>query len=304
MKIKALLAVATLSVSGFSYSGVENCATGNNSLTPTNFYKPSGYTLQYKQDGVCLYKKDGDDVYIQLVDLKSGATVKFGTGNYVKRVQLGHKNSRVYEKETLANHFSAVNSNNKLFSVVNGQFFGNYQGNAILSLPVKESSNEISGINDHEDWINPHSDYFRTLNIFTKSDNWLGKSMVVKPYPYFARDDFNNLPEKAIVGFHPTKVNKGSYTSRTFVAPLGGMTSPANREYPILSFIVTKKTSPSYVMNELKKWGASEQNIIMFDGGGSTQMKAIDGTSYYGISQAAPSPDYRSVPMFFEIYTH
>lgn len=304
MKIKTLLTVATLTVSGFSNAGVENCATGNNLLTPTNFYKPSGYTLQYKQDGVCLYKKNGVDVYIQLVDLKGGASVNFGTGDFVKRVKLGHKNSRVYQKETTVSHFGTVDSNNKLFSIVNGQFYGNYEGNAILSLPVKESSNVISDINDHENWINPHSDYFRTLNIFTKSNSWLGKSMVVKPYPYFARDDFNNLPEKAIVGFHPTKVDKGSYTSRTFVSPLGGTTSPANREYPLLAFIVTEKSSENYVINELKKWGAYEQNIVAFDGGGSTQMQAIDGTSYYGISQTATSPDYRPLPMFFEIYTH
>ena len=81
MKIKALLAVVTLTVSGFSYAGVENCSTGNNSLTPTDFYKPSGYTLQYKQDGVCLYKKDGEEIYAQVVDLAGGADIKFKTGS-------------------------------------------------------------------------------------------------------------------------------------------------------------------------------------------------------------------------------
>lgn len=304
MKIKALLAVATLTVSGFSYAGVENCATGNNLLTPTDFDKPSGYTLQYKQEGVCLYKKDGEEIYAQVVDLAGGADIKFKTGTYRGKQTLGNGEiAKMYDKQKLTNFYSSALNSSKFFSVINGQFFDGGRQPTFLSFPLKEGNNEISSGPDMRGWS---SDTFRTVNIFTKSNTWLGEKKVAKPYPYYDEGDYNNLSESAIVGGNPDKLDKGKYSSsgRTFLAPVGGLQTPMSREYPLMVFMVAEKSTQPNMVTEMKKWGAYSQNIIMFDGGGSTQMKDVNGFEFYGISAGKSYPDKRSIPMVFEIYTH
>jgi len=107
-----------------------------------------------------------------------------------------------------------------------------------------------------------------------------------------------------IVGGNPFIMDKGMYSnaSRTFIAPTG---SYSNGGYPLLVIMVSqKKVTQLYMITELKKWGAIDQNIVMFDGGGSTQMMDRKGLEVYGISSNSSYPDKRSIPMVFKTYTH
>lgn len=47
-----LCSMATLSTNVFAV----NCSNGASLLTPTEFSVPSGYLLQLKNDGICIYK--------------------------------------------------------------------------------------------------------------------------------------------------------------------------------------------------------------------------------------------------------
>lgn len=288
-----------------SNSFAENCSNGVSMLTPTDFWVPNGYNLQSKNDGICIYRKNGENTYIQVIDLAGGANVKFLTGKFNGNETLPNgKTDKVYQKQSIVNFLSsAINSSPKIFSVVNGQFFGDAKFGSFLSFPVKSNGNIISEGPDMRDW---DSSMFRTIRIYEKSSSWLGIQRAVKVYPYYDKSEYSSLSGNVIVGAHPTLVDKGknSLSGRTFIAARGGMNNPSNGEYPILIIGISEKTTQSSMNSIMQAWGANSLHIVMFDGGGSTQYKDVNGFSFYGISAGQSYPDMRNIPMVFEVHKH
>jgi hypothetical protein len=285
-------------LSGFLLCGLsfnlyaDNCVTGNNSLPSTLFNKANGYTLLNKNDGVCLYKKDGKNIYAQVIDLSSGAKVTFGISDYQGKEILGNgKNAKMYSKDTISTHFiNSSSENQKLTSVINAQFFDTNRDPTFLSFPLKSNFSYISEGPDMRDWP---ADNFRMLRIHKKPMGWRGNKYLAGVYPYWNENQFASFSGDVIVGLNPN-VRKGStYTQRTFVAPIGSYSS---ENFPVLVFLVSlDKVKQSYMSNELTKWGALNHNIIMFDGGGSTQIQ-----NDYGLYHNTG----RRIPVVFEISNH
>jgi hypothetical protein len=290
-KIKMAIVAVALVCSGGVFAA-DNCVNGNNLLPATSFNKANGYTLQYKEDGVCLYKKDGSDIYAQVVDLAAGANITFGLSDYKYNETLGNgKNAKMYDKDSIIDHFSESSSNNaNLFSVINGQFFDTNRNPTFLSFPVKSNNQVFSNGPDMRDW---NADKFRMLRVYTGNKSWSGDSNLAAVYPFWSQSIFENLSGNIIVGLNPD-VRKGStYTQRTFVAPIGLYSS---EKFPVLVFLISKKAvTQNYMIAELKKWGTGESNMIMFDGGGSTLIK-----DKYSLQHNSG----RHIPMVFEISTH
>lgn len=289
-----LCSMATLSTNVFAV----NCSNGASLLTPTEFSVPSGYLLQSKNDGICIYK-GSNNVYIQVVDLAGGANVKFATeadggfSNTVPKYELYYKNG-------IDDYFANGQSkNSNFFSVINAQFFDMNKDPTFLSFPVKSNGNIILIGPDMR--LNERaSTDFRTLQIFDQSSSWpAGIKRAAKSVPYYNKSQYDKLSGKLIVGFAPY-VNYGTrkYQSlgRTFVAPVGGMSTPSNGEYPILIFAFAQAKTQAQMTSVMKKWGAYDESIIMFDGSHSTQYKDVNGLKVTG--------QYRPVPMVFETYTH
>lgn len=290
MKKVILSGILLLNFSANVYA--DNCVTGNNLLPSTTFSKANGYTLLNKEDGVCLYKKDGKNIYAQIVDLSAGAKVGFGISSYQGKDELGNeKIAKMYSKDLISTHFiSSSSEDQKLTSVINAQFFDINLDPTFLSFPIKSNFSHISDGPDMRDWP---ADDFRMLRIHKKSMGWRGNKYLAGIYPYWNENQFSSFSGDVIVGLNPSVRKGAKYTKRTFVAPIGSYSS---ENFPILVFLVSlDNVTQSYMSNELKNWGALSHNIVMFDGGNSTQIQ-----NDYGLYHNTG----RRIPVVFEISNH
>ena len=168
--------------------------------------------------------------------------------------------------------------------IVNASFFGTTINPTNLSFPYKRDGELITYGTDCDAW--PHRGNVRVLQVWNDRH-----SADVSSYNCSAADmanltSFGSAPE--ILGTLTNDVNKGKGNwdiGRTFVAV-------ADSGKTVLIF-ASQKVDQDVAQQELANFGTGK--IVMFDGGGSTQMK-ING------STIIPSSDGRDVPNAIAVY--
>ena len=239
---------------------------------------PSGF-FQIRSDiGVSLYKKDyvgGQPDFVQVADLDQGAQVKFLHGSIadlgVGQGSFGGNNATFWKTSLLTAWNDFAGANDHAFCITNGQFFSTLADPTPLAFPLKKdgqilsdgygSDNEFPGqLLILEIW-NDHAD----IRPLTK-DNLYGSS---------APDILGGLTEDA---------NKGitNYVGRTFA---GIDDTDGDGDYEMIYIFTSSYARQTTAATVLRNFGADK--VIMFDGGGSTQMRC-GSTSYIYSSRSIP----------------
>lgn len=249
---------------------------------------PSGWILKESSANVRIYQKSGEDTFVQIVDIQNGGKVRLH-GTIV-----GYQGSEPkFQKKTLATHWSSVPYGAKR-AITNGQFFNTLVDPSMLSFGTRVNGSYLTYGAD------PGSSMKRTLHIFNNS---------VSTRAYLASDFAGASSSQAIVGLAPSE-NRGAYLTigrtmlcginRPYIASPG--TPPPQMQEWLLILTAKNKMQYGVINNELASWGCKDWNIVMDDGGGSSQLKTAGGIEMYGhASNLAATvnlgyPDYRALP--------
>ena len=239
---------------------------------------PSGFAVISSNTGVKLYKKDytdGEPDYVQVVSLNQGAKVKLmtgataslnsGTGPY------GGNNASFYRTSlsTAWNSFLSTDSN--AFCITNGQFFSTNSDPTKLAFPLKKDGQILS------DGYGSTTEYPGQLLML---ELWTDHADIKT----LTKDNLYNSSAPNILGGLTEDADKGvyTYTGRTFV---GIDDADGNGTYETVLVFSSSYSRQVNAASVLRGFGADK--IIMFDGGGSTQLKC-GATNYISSSRTIP----------------
>lgn len=236
---------------------------------------PSGWMLKENYGNVLVYQKNGEQTYMQVVDIKSGAKVRFihpgkqygNWGSYPKFT--------VYDLNTLWNN--AVSP----VTMVNGQFFNwsitpsGQLSPTTLSFAIKSAGTLLTYGEDKNAY--PASqmkqiEFFDNMGAFTTS--W-------SEYRLNRASSAQNI----IVGLDPSvDKNKGAKQGRMYMCTIGP--SSPSPWLLILSAISLRQISTDKLSADqyLIDWKCNPGSVIMHDGSGSAQFRTaggIDTSSYF-----------------------
>ena len=280
---KTAIATVLASISSLSFA----FTAGSNMPTV-----PAGWTLKEASTNVRIYQKNGEDTYVQMIDIQNGGKIRLhGTISGYQTVN-GY-NEPKFQKKSLATHWATIPYAGKR-AVTNGQFFNPTVDPSMLSFGTRVNGSYLTYGAD------PGSSVKRTLHIFGNS---------VSTRAYLASDFAGASSPQAIVGLAPTE-SRGPYLTigRTFLCGINrpyisapGAPAPQLQEWLL---ILTAKNKMQYgvINDELVSWGCKNWNIVMDDGGGSSQLQTLGGITMYGhASNLAATvnlgyPDYRLLP--------
>ena len=235
--------------------------------TTTNDGIPDGFYQLSSAPGVILYKKDypsGYPDYVQRVSLSEGASLKllYGTitdPNTGEGVYGGdNPNFTCQILQQIWSEFSSSYDNG--FSVTNGQFFStNDCPSTRLAFPLKVDGTIVSdgyGINEY-------IDQKLMLELWTDYAD-------IRP---LTRTDLYNSSAPDILAGLSEDANKvpGNSIGRTFI---GILDNDSDGYHEFVLIFNSKHSTQYHATQVLRDFGAAK--IIMFDGGGSTQMICED----------------------------
>lgn len=228
--------------------------------------------------------------FVTIADLSAGATIKLRQGSNATATNSTGNYSPTFTNKPLSHasgtekiwYWTSFNTN-KSFSMSNLQFFGftNTTESSKMSFPLKENNVIIScGSGNNE-------------NLLKRKIGINGSSITVAEYTNTSNsysNVVNNLLNPTVlVGLHPD-ANKSatSLVPRTYLAKKGTKLIVYNSRGATQSQIKT------ILINE---FGVLQSDIIMFDGGGSTQLVNL-GTQYIN------STATRKIPSVIEIKSY
>jgi hypothetical protein len=227
---------------------------------------------QFSGAGVSVWSRmlasDISPDYIQIVDLSKGAKVVPLLGN-IERLDVGLGfwgadkptiNLRPFETEW--EEFYSQNSNAVCMS--NGQFFGSKNGLADLSYPVKINNLQFDGFENTRnlgEWLvlNLYQGYAE-IKDFEMDASILSDNAMV------------GLSERATEGTRPYEA-----TGRTYI---GLVDKNSDARFETLVIFNTAKELQADAATTIRT-ATGAQQIIMFDGGGSTQLICDDESLVY-----------------------
>ncbi|MCP4523358.1 MAG: phosphodiester glycosidase family protein, partial [Candidatus Gracilibacteria bacterium] len=250
-----------------------------------NTWEYKGYNFISGTDGINIYQDNFKSVSVIDVDLsKSG--ISFGGVTQVDTKYLNSHNGLGYinkrfqgqlkaynlQKEKNGSNFNnfkrkfvqdAFGENNFLkngsdyndiFAVVNGQFFNANKENTTLSFPVKSNGTILNSYVDN--------DKKKRTVIIDK----MGVIKIMEGYNESYLNDKNN--KEVLVGINPSEdFSKNRSVGRTYMGLIG--------DDRVVFFIAQSKTQ-----HEMKKialdYGIEGQNLVMLDGGPSSQFAYFD----------------------------
>lgn len=221
----------------------------------------SNWSLIRHDKGVALYEKGG--IYVQAINLSKGADLRLVQGNAINNPS--NQNSPLFQRKSLRKLWDDEHQSSS-FSITNCQFF-HYNNVPVssayaeLSLPIKDNGIVIStgsnnsqnarrkfGINGSQSWVDNYT--YNGTNLGSVQQNLLSPTAIVGFSPYV---DMN-----AWVWF----------VNRTMI----GVSDPNGDGANEMVYIVTGTGTQSKIRSVLNEWGCSNNNIVMLDGSGSTQM--------------------------------
>jgi hypothetical protein len=255
---------------------------------------PAGWTLKEANTNVRIYQKNGEDTFVQLVDIRSGGKVKLH-GTIAGYQTFNNYNEPKFQKKSLATHWATITFPGKR-AVTNGQFFNPTVDPSMLSFGTRVNGLYVTYGAD------PGSSIKRTLHIFPDS---------ISVRAYTPTDFFGASSPQAIVGLAPTE-SRGPYLTigrtmlcgvkeRTYITAPGAPTPPSLQDW-LLIITAKNKWQSSIIDANLPAWGCQSKNIVMDDGGGSSQLQTLGGITMYGYASnlaatvGLGAPDNRLLP--------
>lgn len=236
---------------------------------------PKDFKVVEDKPGVTLLSRGKD--FVQVINPTEGGSIHLLTGKVMEWSE-----TLALERKGVGDWWTLVQRDlERPFSVVNGQFFNQSEGDrAALAFSVKANGSIVSGYADRTEYVGKK----RVLLINgAKSD--------VKPYA----DDPDSLLKEdalnAIVGLNPKAEKQASRRrGRTFVGvgkrgTLYVYSSPA--------------TTQNYVARMLRKFGVKEDKIVMLDGGGSAYL--VKGGKQILTAIKGQEPPARALPQVLAI---
>jgi len=238
---------------------------------------PVGFKLIQSAEAVKLFKKDysgGKPDYVQVINLENGASVKLLYGSIENKGSgegvYGGDNPK-FKRASLSQFWSTFSSNyGNAFSIVNGQFFDTNSNPAALAFPLKSNGRIISdgyGISE-----------FTNQKLILEI--WSNKVDIKS----LTKQNLINSSASNILAGLSEDANKGisNQVARTFA---GIMDSNNNGTFETLLIFTSSYANQSEAASVLRSFGASK--IIMFDGGGSSQLICED-EAYVSSSRTIP----------------
>ncbi|MDP2091054.1 MAG: phosphodiester glycosidase family protein [Candidatus Gracilibacteria bacterium] len=220
--------------------------------------------LVHQEKGIKLFQNSSKEISIIDVDLNN-AGVSFGMVNsstgkifidYEKSTSKKDRFYRFYPKDL------SVGKNNKVFAMVNGQFFNAEKNPTFLSFPLKSAGKIINSYVDN--------DLAKRTIIIDKNENL----KIIEGYD--EKDLFNTNNKELIVAFNPSVDSSiDSKVGRSYIGIKG--------DKNIIFFIAKNKTQLE--MDQLiTEYGITKNNVIMMDGGPSAQFSYFNNglNSFYG----------------------
>jgi hypothetical protein len=240
---------------------------------------PAGFTSIKSAKGVNLYESADKSDYVQVVDLSQGASIKLLTGQKTGNAQTGYYEgtSPRFKRESIETFWSKLSSENtNAFSISNGAIFETTSEESTeLSYPLK-----IVSPTSYPDELYPYSKVydgskyvqFADLNKDNKLkfEIWNDRASIKK-----FEEDTNisslekSLAPQALVGLD-LKVADNTPKNRTTIGVKDRDFNGINETVLILNS--NKPKTQTAAEKILRDFGASE--VIVLDGGGSTQMMA------------------------------
>ena len=163
-------------------------------------------------------------------------------------------------KASISKYWNENSRDSKTIAIINGSFFGSKED--ILAFPMK-----LRG--------SPYRSYFNERN-------WTFRSLAFNSLSSVAVFDGYSAPvfgaiQNYILLLHPSKDSKRAkeYIPRTFMAVkrVSNCSGPKNHcRVTHFYFFVDNYFRQSDMVNGIKQWGIREDDILMLDGGGSTQI--------------------------------
>ena len=266
-------------IDGFNAAYYKEFKCGNGNWY-TTFSVPKYNNTNLQSDkGVCVFNY-GNGYTVFIADLRV-ASVEFGAD------KKSEKNYIVNGKQVLEPLYGlkSITDWKKISNaeaIVNGQFF-DFKSPSTLSFPMKNYGSSIMA--HGVDMRGEDNSNFRTLMFYG-----YGSAMVKTFNP---KDLYSN--NRLIVGFKPNYSNSSrgqapnSSKARTFVGVRFVRNGLVHSHLAI--FVVSKNSKVSDMLKVFEQWGVNQNDVVMFDGGGSTQ---------YSYKKATHSTG-RSIPMVFKL---
>ncbi len=225
---------------------------------------PSGWSIKESNTNVRIYQKGTEQTYVQVIDVKGGARIRFSQPWMISGVPL------TFTKKNLDNFWSIIPVDQLLnvSSMVNGQFFNNDINPTLLSFGVR-SGGQLLTYGDSAEIISKKQIEFTDnsgVSVSSVSNNRL----------------LNGPAQNIIIGLDPS-VNKSSsaQVGRMYMCSKVNPYSPTSPSQWLV-VLSSKKSNQSTALTNITSWGCDSNSIVMFDGSGSTQLKTKGGIRMKG----------------------
>lgn len=244
---------------------------------------PQGFSLYSSDIGVCMFKKDKnfENTYVQIINLNSGASLQFLTGDKVNdngKGVYGASNPK-FKKNRIGEYWPIVTNNiQNTFSICNGQFFNCTPPNvpsrletaecefceteSYLSFPIRNNGEIISGGSDYSG---------KELKIL-KFNNYADQAYIETFYlPNSSYPDIKDINyDYSIVGKDYSGTENDGRTA------IGILDLNNDNKYESIFIIVSDGCSFNDAKNYFYSFGGLVGNIIFIDGGGSSTLFSRD----------------------------
>jgi hypothetical protein len=234
----------------------------------------AGFKLVDEAPGVSLYRKNQD--VLQIIDPMSGGRLRVALG-----AQTLSGGLIMHERASVATWWAKAKADPAVFSLFNGQFFDARDAEvAPLAFSVKQDGTVYVGYGDKTEYAGK------------KMALLLGETAhAVIPYD----DDPASLARRsepdAVVGLRWSADKKPrARVGRTMI----GVT-PAGKTVVFASTAATQR----YALGILKRFGVQPSEVVMLDGGGSTQIFTRQGLRIPSRTNARSKP--RKLPQVFVV---
>ncbi len=247
---------------------------------------PSGWKLKESYGNVRIYQKGTEQTYLQAIDIQNGGKANL-VGTITGYQNFNGKQEPLLLKKTLQEHWNSGYPGR--LAITNGQFFNPNANPSMLSFGIKSNWQVLTNGADNG------SASKRTLQIM-----YDGVSTTSYQYNFAS-----SSAHSAIVGLDPavSHINDRFTVGRTmlcavnrpYIAP-PGYPEPVKKEW---LFILTAKNKwKNTTLSDLNSWGCRTNNIVMGDGGGSSQLRTNGGIQMFGHASDNGGffPDNRLLP--------
>jgi hypothetical protein len=263
--------------------------------TPT---VPSGYSLIDNGAGVQLFKKNGQDVFVQRIDL-SRAELKFVQTSIS---DCSSENLRCddynfvpkFNVQTSSSFWNQYRNQSKIFSITNAAFFDNssssgpFTNRNSISFPVKSNGELITCGHDNEAERRP---YTRAFTI----DNNRASMFSYEHGGNIGRSNISNFfksYDDVMVGYMPSTA---SVLNLTPLAHRGRTILAIDQNDNRIAYLYSAKarTQPLAVGDLMTSFNCTESKILLLDSGGSASLHTTQGSSF---------TFNRAIPSFIAVY--